>query len=173
MVRSDASGPLSSASSPVCYAHGLHVTVFTPLITGGSVTFPLNPTALDVEEVAGAISRPPGIRQVRRCTGSCSTKRRRFRTRNRSIDCDLSFPAGRRLRVSCARAFAADWACRSWSTMARAKGCRFQPTYRRPGLRSLEHAASPPRGAIKVVAESGREVSRWRDTARCSWWIRL
>jgi oxalate---CoA ligase len=36
--------------SPVCYAHGLHVTVFTPLITGGSIAFPLNPTSLDVGE---------------------------------------------------------------------------------------------------------------------------
>ena len=36
--------------SPVCYAHGLHVTVFAPLISGGSIAFPLNPTSLDVAE---------------------------------------------------------------------------------------------------------------------------
>ena len=41
--------------SPVCYAHGLHVTVFTPLITGGSVAFPLNPTSLDVDEWLGGL----------------------------------------------------------------------------------------------------------------------
>ena len=38
--------------SPVCYSHGLHVTVFTPLITGGSVAFPLNPIVAGCQRVA-------------------------------------------------------------------------------------------------------------------------
>ena len=33
--------------SPVYYSHGLKVTVFTPLITGGSVAFPEDPTKFD------------------------------------------------------------------------------------------------------------------------------
>lgn len=36
--------------SPVHYAHGLHVTVFAPLVSGGSIAFPRSPTALDVDE---------------------------------------------------------------------------------------------------------------------------
>jgi oxalate---CoA ligase len=36
--------------SPICYSHGLKVTVFTPLITGGSIAFPLSASSLDVEE---------------------------------------------------------------------------------------------------------------------------
>jgi oxalate---CoA ligase len=36
--------------SPICYSHGLKVTVFTPLITGGSVAFPASPSSLDVDE---------------------------------------------------------------------------------------------------------------------------
>ena len=42
--------------SPVCYSHGLKVTVFTPLITGGSVAFPRSPSSLDVDEWLGALS---------------------------------------------------------------------------------------------------------------------
>jgi acyl-CoA synthetase (AMP-forming)/AMP-acid ligase II/pimeloyl-ACP methyl ester carboxylesterase/acyl carrier protein len=41
--------------SPVCYSHGLKVTVFTPLITGGSVAFPRSPSSLDVDEWLGAL----------------------------------------------------------------------------------------------------------------------
>jgi acyl-CoA synthetase (AMP-forming)/AMP-acid ligase II len=41
--------------SPVCYSHGLKVTVFTPLITGGSIGFPLSPSSLDVDEWLGAL----------------------------------------------------------------------------------------------------------------------
>jgi len=36
--------------SPVCYSHGLKVTVFIPLITGGSVAFPASVSTLDVHE---------------------------------------------------------------------------------------------------------------------------
>ena len=39
--------------SPICYSHGLKVTIFTPLITGGSVAFPLSPSSLDVDEWLG------------------------------------------------------------------------------------------------------------------------
>ena len=41
--------------SPICYSHGLKVTVFTPLITGGSVAFPLSPSSLDVDEWLGVL----------------------------------------------------------------------------------------------------------------------
>ncbi len=36
--------------SPICYLHGLTLTVFIPLITGGSVAFPASISALDVNE---------------------------------------------------------------------------------------------------------------------------
>jgi acyl-CoA synthetase (AMP-forming)/AMP-acid ligase II len=38
------------SASPVCYAHGLQVTVFSPLITGGSAAFPASIRTLDVDE---------------------------------------------------------------------------------------------------------------------------
>ena len=41
--------------SPICYSHGLKVTVFTPLITGGSVAFPVSPSSLDVDEWLGVL----------------------------------------------------------------------------------------------------------------------
>ena len=43
--------------SPVFYAHGLHVTVFTPLLTGGTVAFPTDASKFDYSEWFG-ILRP-------------------------------------------------------------------------------------------------------------------
>lgn len=36
--------------SPPCYSHGLKVTVFTPLLTGGSIALPTNAAAVDLAE---------------------------------------------------------------------------------------------------------------------------
>ena len=36
--------------SPVFYAHGLHVMIFTPLLTGGSIVFPSDPSRFDFAE---------------------------------------------------------------------------------------------------------------------------
>ncbi len=41
--------------SPICYSHGLKVTLFAPLISGGSVAFPRSPSSLDVDEWLGAL----------------------------------------------------------------------------------------------------------------------
>jgi acyl-CoA synthetase (AMP-forming)/AMP-acid ligase II/thioesterase domain-containing protein/acyl carrier protein len=41
--------------SPVFYAHGLHVTIFTPLLTGGSVAFPTEATKFDFTEWFGTL----------------------------------------------------------------------------------------------------------------------
>ena len=35
---------------PMHYSHGLKVTIFTPLITGGSIAFPINSSRLDIAE---------------------------------------------------------------------------------------------------------------------------
>jgi acyl-CoA synthetase (AMP-forming)/AMP-acid ligase II len=40
----------SLSVSPVFYAHGLKVTVFTPLLTGGAVTFPIDASKFDYYE---------------------------------------------------------------------------------------------------------------------------
>jgi oxalate---CoA ligase len=42
--------------SPVFYAHGLKVTVFTPLLTGGSIAFPTDASKFDFSEWFGALS---------------------------------------------------------------------------------------------------------------------
>jgi acyl-CoA synthetase (AMP-forming)/AMP-acid ligase II len=41
--------------SPMQYSHGLKVTIFTPLITGGSIAFPLDPSRLDIREWFGEL----------------------------------------------------------------------------------------------------------------------
>ncbi len=42
--------------SPVYYSHGLKVTIFTPLLTGGTIVFPTDPRKLDFEEWFGTLS---------------------------------------------------------------------------------------------------------------------
>ena len=80
--------------SPICYSHGLKVTVFTPLITVGSLAFPASPSSLDVDEWLGALGRP-GIPPARPFTDTCSTRRNRCQTRDRSMPCYLSSRAAR------------------------------------------------------------------------------
>ena len=41
--------------SPVFYAHGLHVTVFAPLLSGGTVAFPIDASKFDYSEWFGAL----------------------------------------------------------------------------------------------------------------------
>jgi 4-hydroxybenzoyl-CoA reductase gamma subunit len=41
--------------SPVYYSHGLKVTVFTPLLTGGTVAFPADPSQFDYSEWFGTL----------------------------------------------------------------------------------------------------------------------
>jgi len=41
--------------SPLYYSHGLKVTVFTPLLTGGTVAFPTDPARVDYSEWFGAL----------------------------------------------------------------------------------------------------------------------
>jgi acyl-CoA synthetase (AMP-forming)/AMP-acid ligase II/thioesterase domain-containing protein len=41
------------SASPVFYAHGLHVTVFTPLLSGGSIAFPADASKFDYLEWFG------------------------------------------------------------------------------------------------------------------------
>lgn len=41
--------------TPLPYAHALQLTVFTPLLTGGSVAFPLNSSKVDLSEWLGAL----------------------------------------------------------------------------------------------------------------------
>lgn len=41
--------------SPIFYSHGLKVTVFTPLLTGGTVAFPTDPTKFDLSEWFGSL----------------------------------------------------------------------------------------------------------------------
>lgn len=41
--------------TPIYYSHGLKVTVLTPLLTGGSIAFPADPSAFDYAEWFGAL----------------------------------------------------------------------------------------------------------------------
>ncbi len=43
------------SATPVFYAHGLHVTVFAPLLSGGSIAFPTDASRFDYSEWFGAL----------------------------------------------------------------------------------------------------------------------
>ncbi len=43
-------------ASPICYSNGVKMTLLTPLLTGGSVAFPANPSKVDLPEWLGELA---------------------------------------------------------------------------------------------------------------------
>ena len=158
VVRSDASGSLSQREPDLLLARP-QGDRFHAIDHGRQRRIPASARRRWMSTNGSALSGPPGTPPVRRFTGSCSTRRSRCRTSDRSIVCDLSFPAARPLRGKCGRDFPPRWACRFWSTMARAKRRRFPPTCPRPAPSKPGTCGIPAKGTVKIVAESGSEVA--------------
>jgi acyl-CoA synthetase (AMP-forming)/AMP-acid ligase II len=144
--------------SPICYSHGLKVTVFTPLITGGSVAFPLSPSSLDVDEWLGAL-RPTWY--------SGAPTRHRFMldktkplSNVRSIH-TLRFvvsggaPLTREVREGLSGALGVPVLEEYGSSEAAQISANLPP----PGPARPGTCGIPPKGTVKIVAESGCEVS--------------
>jgi oxalate---CoA ligase len=144
--------------SPVCYAHGLHVTVFTPLITGGSAAFPLNATSLDVVE---------WLHDLRPTWYSAGPTLHRFmldKTKPlpdaRSIH-SLRFvvsggaPLTPEVREGLSTALGAP-VLEHYGSSEGMQVCSNRPP---PGPAKPGTCGVPDKGTVKIVAESGREVA--------------
>lgn len=144
--------------SPICYSHGLKVTVFTPLITGGSVAFPLNPTSLDVGE---------WLHDLRPTWYSVGPTLHRFMldktkplTNVRSIH-SLRFvvsggaPLMREVRERLSDVLGVPVLEHYGSSEAAQISANLPP----PGPAKAGTCGVPAKGTVKIVAESGREVS--------------
>jgi len=144
--------------SPVCYAHGLHVTVFTPLITGGSAAFPLNPTSLDVNEWLGDLgptwySAGPTLHRF-------MLDKTKPLANARSIH-SLRFvvsggaPLTRELR----EALSASLGVPVLEHYGSSEGMQISSNLPPPDPAKPGTCGVPPKGTVKIVAESGRELS--------------
>jgi oxalate---CoA ligase len=144
--------------SPVCYSHGLKVTVFTPLITGGSVAFPLSPSSLDVDEWLGVLkptwySAGPTLHRF-------MFDKTKLISNVRSIH-GLRFvasggmPLAREVREGLAEALGVPVLEHYGSSEAAQTSSNLPP----PGPYKPGTCGIPVSGLVKIVAESGHEVS--------------
>jgi oxalate---CoA ligase len=144
--------------SPICYSHGLKVTVFTPLITGGSVAFPLSPSSLDVDEWLGALkptwySAGPTLHRF-------MFDKTKALPNVRSIH-NLRFvvsggaPLTREVREGLSAALGVPVLEHYGSSEAAQISANLPP----PGPFKPGTCGIPPTDTVKIVAESGREVS--------------
>ena len=144
--------------SPICYSHGLKVTVFTPLITGGSVAFPLSPSSLDVDEWLGVLkptwySAGPTLHRF-------MFDKTKALPNVRSIH-NLRFvvsggaPLTREVREGLSAALGVPVLEHYGSSEAAQISANLPP----PGPFKPGTCGIPPTDTVKIVAESGREVS--------------
>jgi oxalate---CoA ligase len=144
--------------SPICYSHGLKVTVFAPLITGGSVAFPLNPSSLEVNEWLGDLkptwySAGPTLHRF-------MLDKTKPLTNVRSIHC-LRFavsggaPLTREVREGLAVSLGIPILEHYGSSEAAQISANLPP----PGPAKPGTCGIPAKGTVKIVAENGRELS--------------
>lgn len=144
--------------SPLCYSHGLKVTVFTPLITGGSVAFPVSPSSLDVDEWLGAL-RPTWYSAGPTLHRFMFDKTKAL-TNVRSIH-SLRFvvsggaPLTREVREGLAVALGVPVLEHYGSSEAAQISANLPP----PGPFKAGTCGVPARGAVRIVDDNGREVA--------------
>ena len=153
------SGDRCLSVSPICYSHGLKVTVFTPLITGGSVAFPVSPSSLDVDEWLGTLrptwySAGPTLHRfmldkTKLLPNAKSIHKLRFVVSGgapltREVREGLSLSLG----VPVVEHYGSSEAAQISANLPSPKG----PF--KPGTCGV-----PTKGVVKIVAESGREVA--------------
>ena len=144
--------------SPICYSHGLKVTVFTPLITGGSAAFPLSPSSLDVDEWLGVLN--PTWYSAGPTLHRFMFDKTKALPNVRSIH-NLRFvvsggaPLTREVRDGLSAALGVPVLEHYGSSEAAQISANLPP----PGPFKPGTCGIPPTDTVKIVAESGREVS--------------
>ena len=143
--------------SPICYAHGLHVTVFAPLISGGSIAFPVSASSLDVDEWLVALrptwySAGPTLHRFM----LDKTKQRPDARSIHSLRFILSggAPLTRELQEGLSAALGAPVLEHYGSSEAMQISSNLPP----PGPSRLGTCGVPGKGIVRIVGENGREV---------------
>ena len=144
--------------SPVCYAHGLHVTVFTPLITGGSAAFPLNATSLDVVE---------WLHDLKPTWYSAGPTLHRFMLDKtkllpnvRSIhSLRFAVSGGAPLTPEVREGLSTTLGAPVLEHYGSSEGMQICSNRPPPGAAKPGTCGVPDKGTVKIVAESGREVA--------------
>ncbi len=143
--------------SPICYSHGLKVTVFTPLITGGSVAFPVSPSSLDVDEWLGVLkptwySAGPTLHRFMFDKTKVLPNVRS--AHNLRFAVSGGAPLTREVREGLSVALGVPVLEHYGSSEAAQISANLPP----PGPFKPGTCGVPAEGTVKIVAESGREV---------------
>jgi acyl-CoA synthetase (AMP-forming)/AMP-acid ligase II len=144
--------------SPICYSHGLKVTVFTPLITGGSIAFPASPSSLDVDEWLGALK--PSWYSAGPTLHRFMFDKAKALPNTRSIH-GLRFvvsggaPLTQEVREGLSAALGVPVLEHYGSSEAAQISANLPP----PGPYKSGTCGIPVKGTVKIVAESGHEVA--------------
>ena len=144
--------------SPVCYSHGLKVTVFAPLITGGSVAFPISPSSLDVDEWLGDLkptwySAGPTLHRLMYDKTKALPNARSIHSLRFVVSGGA--PLGQDVRDGLSAALGVPALEHYGSSEAAQISANLPP----PGPCKSGTCGVPSKGTVKIVAESGREVA--------------
>ena len=144
--------------SPIYYSHGLKVTVFTPLLTGGSIAFPANPSSLDVDEWLGVLkptwysAGPTFHRFMFDKTKALANARSIHRLR---FVVSGGAPLTQEVREGLSAALGVPVLEHYGSSEAAQISANLPP----PGPYKPGTCGVPEKGTVKIVAQSGREVA--------------
>ena len=144
--------------SPICYSHGLKVTVFTPLITGGSVAFPASPSSLDVDEWLGALK--PTWYSAGPMLHRFMFDKTKALLNTRSIH-GLRFvvSGGASLSQEVREGLSAALGVPVLEHYGSSEAAQISANLPPPGPYKSGTCGIPVKGTVKIVAESGREVA--------------
>ena len=149
--------------SPVYYAHGLHVSVFASLVTGGSVAFPLSATTLDVNEWLVALkptwySASPTLHRFMLDKTKASPDARAHGLR-------FVLSGGARCRAAVGEALSATLGVPVLEHYGSSEAAQISANALPPGPAKAGTLGVPPEGALKIVGER-RERSPPARSAR-------
>jgi acyl-CoA synthetase (AMP-forming)/AMP-acid ligase II len=143
--------------SPICYSHGLKVTVFTPLITGGSAAFPLNPSSLDVDEWLVDLS--PTWYSAGPTLHRFMLDKTKLRSNERSVHA-LRFvvSGGAPLTQDVREALSNTLGVPVLEHYGSSEAAQISANLLSPGAAKPGTCGIPPKGVVKIVAENGQEL---------------
>jgi oxalate---CoA ligase len=144
--------------SPVCYSHGLKVTIFTPLITGGSIAFPASSSTLDVDE---------WLTRLRPTWYSAAPTLHRYmldKTQSLSDLCSVHslrfiLSGGAPLLRDIREALAATLGVPVLEHYGSSEAAQISANLPPPKLYRAGTCGVPPEGTVKIVGDDGQELS--------------
>ncbi len=119
--------------SPVYYCHGLTLTVLAPLLSGGTVAFPVSPSRTRSDRVVFLAAALLDVGEVLQPIALYSRRSNRSRAEPSNTSFALLYLVVLCFTPRSKLGFNRRWECPCWSTTARQKLGKSQPIFRRQG----------------------------------------